>query len=176
MADNLLDKASILLTPTAYNDGSMLAVKPEIALGVDLADGWTFTSGWNVFGGGTSVTNSTTFISESGQGIYTGLGLVAGKKYKILISGTQPSGGYLSIKAGTTGTSFGNITEQSFDKIIYVTPSTVTGVGNSFYIRLANHAVNTSINITKLQIQEDLSQAISHSVEVLLQLELMHKV
>jgi hypothetical protein len=26
---NLLDKASILLTPTAYNDGSMLSVKPE---------------------------------------------------------------------------------------------------------------------------------------------------
>ena len=29
MADNLLDKASILLTPTAHNDGSMLSVKPE---------------------------------------------------------------------------------------------------------------------------------------------------
>ena len=29
MADNLLDKASILLTPTAYDDGSMLGIKPE---------------------------------------------------------------------------------------------------------------------------------------------------
>ena len=29
MADNLLDKASILLTPTAYNDGRMLSVKPN---------------------------------------------------------------------------------------------------------------------------------------------------
>ena len=29
MADNLLDKASILLTPTASNNGSMLSVKPE---------------------------------------------------------------------------------------------------------------------------------------------------
>lgn len=28
MADNLLDKASILLTPTAYNVGSMLSIKP----------------------------------------------------------------------------------------------------------------------------------------------------
>ena len=28
MADNLLDKASILLTPTAHNNGSMLSVKP----------------------------------------------------------------------------------------------------------------------------------------------------
>ena len=29
MADNLLDKASILLTPTAYDNGSMLSIKPE---------------------------------------------------------------------------------------------------------------------------------------------------
>jgi hypothetical protein len=29
MADNLLNKASILLTPTAHNDGSMLSIKPE---------------------------------------------------------------------------------------------------------------------------------------------------
>ena len=29
MADNLLDKASILLTPTAYDDGSMLSDKPK---------------------------------------------------------------------------------------------------------------------------------------------------
>ena len=29
MADNLLDKASILLTPTAYDNGRMLSVKPE---------------------------------------------------------------------------------------------------------------------------------------------------
>ena len=29
MENNLLEKASILLTPTAYNDGSMLSVKPE---------------------------------------------------------------------------------------------------------------------------------------------------
>ena len=29
MADNLLDKASILLTPTAYDNGRMLSVKPN---------------------------------------------------------------------------------------------------------------------------------------------------
>jgi hypothetical protein len=29
MVDNLLDKASILLTPTAYDNGSMLSIKPE---------------------------------------------------------------------------------------------------------------------------------------------------
>ncbi len=122
--------------------------------GVDLADGWTFTSGWNAFGGGTSITNSTTFVSESGQGIYAGLGLTTSKTYKVVIAGTQPSGGYISIKAGTTGTLFGNISEQSFDKVLYATLTTVSGNTNSFYIRLADHASNTSIVITKLEIQE----------------------
>jgi len=122
--------------------------------GVDLADGWTFTSGWNAFGGGTSITNSTTFVSASGQGIYAGLGLTTSKTYKVVIAGTQPSGGYISIKAGTTGTSFGNISEQSFDKVLYATLTTVSGNTNSFYIRLADHASNTSIVITKLEIQE----------------------
>ena len=39
---NLLDKASILLTPTAYNDGRMLSVKPEVAFGSELT---SFTNG-----------------------------------------------------------------------------------------------------------------------------------
>ena len=42
MADNLLDKASILLTPTAYNDGSMLSIKPENGDG-----DFTFSRGGN---------------------------------------------------------------------------------------------------------------------------------
>jgi len=124
------------------------------AFGSDLANGYNFTNGWSTFGGGTSITNSTTFVSESGQGIYAGLGLVINKLYRVKIAGTQPSGGYLTIKAGTTGTSLGNITEQSFDKVLYFTPSVVTGTGNSFYIRLATHPASTSITITKLQIEE----------------------
>jgi hypothetical protein len=131
--------------------------------GVDLATGWDFTSGWNAFGGGTSVTNSTTFVSGSGQGIYAGLGLTTTKTYKVVIAGTQPSGGYISIKAGTTGTSFGNISEQSFDKVLYATLTTVSGSTNSFYIRLADHASNTSIVITKLEIQEVTAEDASYA-------------
>jgi hypothetical protein len=131
--------------------------------GVDLANGWTFTSGWNAFGGGTSITNSTTFVSESGQGIFAGLGLTTSKTYKVVIAGTQPSGGYISIKAGTTGTSFGNISEQSFDKVLYATLTTVSGNTNSFYIRLADHTSNTSIVITKLEIQEVTAEDASYA-------------
>ena len=56
MADNLLDKASILLTPTAYNDGSMLSVKPESGDG-----DFTFSRGGNA-----SRTNSSgEIVTES---------------------------------------------------------------------------------------------------------------
>ena len=33
---NLLDSASIVLTPTAYDNGRMLSVKPSVALGRNL--------------------------------------------------------------------------------------------------------------------------------------------
>ena len=56
MADNLLDKASILLTPTAYNDGSMLSVKPENGDG-----DFTFSRGGN----GSRINSSGNIVTES---------------------------------------------------------------------------------------------------------------
>jgi hypothetical protein len=173
------DDASLIVYPSGYKEDKIYSLKPtngtgdltfsrassatrvnaegliETAsvFGSDLADSWDFTSGWNTFGGGTSITNSTTFVSGSGQGIYIGLGLLVGKKYKVSIAGIQPSGGYLTIRAGTSGTSFGNISEQSFDLELSATLSSVTGTGNSFYIRL-DHSASTSITITKLIIEE----------------------
>ena len=46
---NLLEKASILLTPTAYDDGKILSVKPSIVLGEELVTNGDFAtdlSGW----------------------------------------------------------------------------------------------------------------------------------
>jgi len=151
---SLLDDVSIVVTPNGYKAGTLYGVLPTATLGSDLASGYDFTSGWNVFGGGTTITNNTSFVSQSGQGIYAGLGIVANKTYKIKITGTQPSGGYFSIKAGTTGTSFGNINGTSFNETIYATPTVVTGVGNDFYIRLSTHSAGTTITITDLEVQE----------------------
>ena len=159
MADDTATASATKVGTMRYRTGTEYV---EVT-GVDLADGWTFTSGWNAFGGGTSITNSTTFVSQSGQGIYAGLGLTTSKTYKVVIAGTQPSGGYISIKAGTTGTLFGNISEQSFDKVLYATLTTVSGNTNSFYIRLADHASNTSIVITKLEIQEVTAEDASYA-------------
>ena len=68
---NLLDKASILLTPTAYNDGSMLSIKPELAQNLYIGTRWTFTNEilqliligvkeWLDFGGGKQMETSST--------------------------------------------------------------------------------------------------------------------
>ncbi len=56
MADNLLQKASILLTPTAYNDGDMLSVKPENGDG-----DFTFSRGGN----GSRINSSGNIVTES---------------------------------------------------------------------------------------------------------------
>ena len=74
MADNLLDKASILLTPTAYNDGSMLSVKPnenlygsELVTNGDFAtdSDWTKGSGWSISGGSAVMQLTTTKLRQT---------------------------------------------------------------------------------------------------------------
>ena len=48
---NLLDKASIVTTPTAYENGKILSVKPSIVLGNELVVNGTFDdglNGWNI--------------------------------------------------------------------------------------------------------------------------------
>lgn len=51
---NLLEKASILTTPTAYDDGKILSVKPSIVLGNELITNGDFSNGstgWTVSNG-----------------------------------------------------------------------------------------------------------------------------
>ncbi len=67
---NLLEKASILLTPTAYDDGKILSVKPSIVLGNELVTNgtfqtnsdWTLGTGWSI---GDGVAKSTQTSSNN---------------------------------------------------------------------------------------------------------------
>ena len=65
---NLLEKASILLTPTAYDDGKILSVKPEEVLGEELVVNGDFAtdSDWNLGTGWSIVDNKA--ISDATQG------------------------------------------------------------------------------------------------------------
>ena len=82
---NLLDKASILLTPTAYNDGSMLSIKPnenlygteEVTNGDFATDSnWSKGTGWTISGGKANGNNTTGDLYQENV-------VESGKKYKV---------------------------------------------------------------------------------------------
>ena len=128
MADNLLDKASILLTPTAYDNGRMLSVKPEIAFGEELSTNGDFsngTTGWSNGSSTLSVVDGKLKILATGAFSYArqNITVVSGKKYKITVNFFYNSlVGNIEVYDGTTNT----ISEQlSKDGVITlsITPS-----------------------------------------------------
>ena len=62
---NLLDKANIITTPTAYSEGKLHSVKPEIVLGPELVTNgdfatdsdWSKGTGWSISGGVSTANN-----------------------------------------------------------------------------------------------------------------------
>ena len=46
---SILEKASIITTPTAYEDGKLLSIKPEQALGEELVTNGDFSDGTTVW-------------------------------------------------------------------------------------------------------------------------------
>ena len=67
---NLLDSASIVLTPTAYDNGRMLSVKPSVALGPELVTNgdfatdsdWFKSSFWTISGGTASMPSTSSYL------------------------------------------------------------------------------------------------------------------
>ncbi len=92
---NLLDKASIILTPTGYNTGEMLSVKPTPVIGSELytkpgapslieSNFTLIQTGWSFSGGVASIDGSQTSSSRI-RGSLGGATLVAGRKYRVRI-------------------------------------------------------------------------------------------
>jgi hypothetical protein len=62
---NLLEKAKVITTPTAYSEGKLHSVKPEIVLGPELVTNgdfatdsdWNKGTGWTISGGKCPVSN-----------------------------------------------------------------------------------------------------------------------
>ena len=115
---NLLEKASIVTTPTAYDNGKILSVKPEPSLGSELVTNgdfatdsdWTKQTSWSISGGAANYD----FLSDAKyirQTLLSG-GFVAGKVYKInfdITSGTaymnvsSNGGGLISLNTYSVG-------------------------------------------------------------------------
>lgn len=94
-------KPSILLTPTAYDNGSLHSVKPVQSFGSELSvngdfatdSDWTKGTNWSIANGKATVTNSTT--SSIFQDI-----LNVSKKYKVTFEITEITSGSLRIGIG----------------------------------------------------------------------------
>jgi len=166
---NLLEKASILLTPTAYDDGKILSVKPEDGTGDftftrnssatrvtsqgliedmqilsgDLVTNGDFSNGANNWslGAGWSI-GVGKVIGSSASGTLSQAGIAsAGKQYKVTFSVTDYSSGTLFVDIG--GSSAQTTTSNGL-KTFYFT-STSTGslrfYGGSFTGSIDNVSV-----------------------------------
>ena len=92
---NLLKDASILLTPTAYENGRMNAIKPykdlygsELVTNGDFSQGST---GWTVQSGTVNITDKAEFVGSSILRTSSSI-LTSGKKYKITYEITSITG------------------------------------------------------------------------------------
>ncbi len=107
---NLLQKASIITTPTAYNDGKLLSVKPVEYYGPELVTNgdfatdsdWTKGTGWTISGG---KANSDGVSGASP--IYQNIGAATvGTNYKIqLVVSNYTSGTLVAAYGGASATS-----------------------------------------------------------------------
>jgi len=121
---DLLDKATILLTPTATSDARVHSVKTytgdELVTngGFDTDSDWTKGSGWTISGGKANATNTSININQN-------IGNQQGKKLKVEFDVNFISGSYLRAEIGAT---LGyNITSSGRYSTI-ITPSTTSGL------------------------------------------------
>ena len=96
---NLLEKASILTTPTAYNDGKILSVKPAPSLGSELVTNGDFAtdSDW-IKGSGWSIANGVATLSatdgSSSLSSPNSMSVTSGRKYEVKINVLSTSSGF----------------------------------------------------------------------------------
>ena len=105
---SLLQKASIITTPTAYAEDYLYSIKPAYALGVEQVTNGNFSDGTNNWAGNSDTTLSVTnkqLDIQSGDGnygvAYAVVNFIAGKKYQIkldVISCNVPT----QIRVGTS--------------------------------------------------------------------------
>jgi len=137
---NLLEKASILLTPTAYDDGKILSVKPEPSLGSELITNgdfatdtdWTKGTGWTI-GGGVATANNVPNLQRLQQGLGTS---IIGSKYKYSINISNVSGFYsvyifgvyVLATSNTEGIIEGEFTATSTNGAFWVAGASASGL------------------------------------------------
>jgi hypothetical protein len=98
---SLLQKASIITTPTAYAEDYLYSIKPAYALGSELVTNGTFDtdSDWTKGTGWTISSGKAVGSSASGT-LQQDIGAVVSKKYKVTFEVTSYTGGTLYVDLG----------------------------------------------------------------------------
>ena len=148
---NLLKEASILLTPTAYDNGRMLAVKPEIAFGEELVvngdfatdTDWFLQTGVTISGGKANWSNTANNIGITQNGI-----LSSGKVYRVEFTISNYSSGSLRVRHP-------KITERLYANGTYV--YYITAENNNFFLQGELQNGNPTFSVDNVSVKEDLS-------------------
>ena len=135
---NLLQKASIITTSTAYDTGKILSVKPVEYYGPELVTNgdfatdsdWTKDAGWTISGGKAIATSSNV------TSIYQELNFIDNKSYKITFDITEYTSGEVACRFNNDETNRYNsvgthtlyfISNNSFDYVYFVGYNFFTG-------------------------------------------------
>ncbi len=145
---NLLDRASILLTPTAVSDGTLHSVKPvqtfgsELVVNGDFADNSTWQTQSSI-----TFTNGTVVMDSSGQNAYINQNiLTVGRRYRVLIAVEA-----LSVVNKLDLINSSGITYQNLGAGVGVNIFEITANQTAFRIRTKDGATST---ISKASVQE----------------------
>ena len=104
---SLLQKASIVTTPTAYGVGVLNSIKPAYALGEELVtngdfatdSNWTKGTGWTISGGKANIDGSQTGTSN----LFQNMGILSNKSVKVEYTVSNYSAGHLDLSFFGTG-------------------------------------------------------------------------
>ena len=139
---NLLDKASIVTTPTAYDNGKILSVKPAPSLGSELITNGNFSDGTNSWTPNANailtIDNNKLKVAISGASGYPGQIITTeiGKTYKVSANGFIGTSSRLALYNNADGQFRNLYSDGSFD-------FTITATSTSTQLRLYVFGNNT---------------------------------
>ena len=147
---SLLRKASIVTTPTAYENGKILSVKPSIVLGEELVvnggfdtdSDWTKQTGWTIANG--VATCDGTNLTQ----LYQTNVLTQNKTYKVTYSITSCTSGGVFAKLGNNTIGVTNSTVGTYTEYFNFTETNL-----SFHFRSSNFIGS----IDNVSVKEDVS-------------------
>ncbi len=148
---NLLEKASIVTTPTAYDNGKILSVKPAPSLGSELVTngGFDTDSGWNKQTSNWIIINGYAVcdgLQTSNSSLFQDVAVINGKSYRIDFTITNSVNNLNLILGATTIGQYGSGTHS-----IYVTKDANASARIFFQATASNNFSGSIDNVSVKQ-------------------------